>query len=123
MSIQSSVKDWVSVDNKIRSMSEQLKELREQRKQHEEQMVSWAHSATTSNGDSVQRPVIKISDGKLRFVETKQTAPLSLKYVEERLRAILPTPDHDETVQLIMNDLRVNREVKIVQEVKRVYDK
>lgn len=123
MSIQASVKDWVSVDNRIRSLSEQLKELRDQKKQHEEQMVTWASAATTSNGDTVQRPVIKISDGKLRFVETKQTAPLSLKYVEERLRAILPTPDHDETVMLIMNDLKSNRDVKIVQEVKRVYDK
>ena len=53
------------------------------------------------------------------FVETKQTAPLSLKYVEERLIACLG--EHQkETIDY--KDIKDNREYKLVQEVKRVYN-
>ena len=127
MSIQDNVKDWVTVDNRIKSLSEQLKDLRNTKKAYEDNMVTWANSNTADDGSGrpVQRPVIRISDGKLRFVETRQTAPLSLKYVEQRLKILLEnsTPNASEMVALIMKDLKDHRETKIVQEVKRVYDK
>lgn len=127
MSIQDNVKDWVTVDNRIKSLSEQLKDLRNTKKAYEDNMVMWANSNTADDGSGrpVQRPVIRISDGKLRFVETRQTAPLSLKYVEQRLKILLEnsTPNASEMVALIMKDLKDHRETKVVQEVKRVYDK
>ena len=127
MSIQDNVKDWVTVDNRIKSLSEQLKDLRNTKKAYEDNMVTWANSNTADDGSGrpVQRPVIRISDGKLRFVETRQTAPLSLKYVEQRLKILLEnsTPNASEMVALIMKDLKDHRETKVVQEVKRVYDK
>ena len=127
MSIQDNVKDWVTVDNRIKSLSEQLKDLRNTKKAYEDNMVTWANSNTSDDGSGrpVQRPVIRISDGKLRFVETRQTAPLSLKYVEQRLKILLEnsTPNASEMVALIMKDLKDHRETKVVQEVKRVYDK
>jgi hypothetical protein len=127
MSIQDNVKDWVTVDNRIKSLSEQLKDLRNTKKTYEDNMVTWANSNTADDGSGrpIQRPVIRISDGKLRFVETRQTAPLSLKYVEQRLKILLEnsTPNASEMVALIMKDLKEHRETKVVQEVKRVYDK
>lgn len=124
MSIQENVKEWVSVDNRIKSLNEQIQDLRGMRKEYEQSMVSWA--TQTPSG---QKPVIKISDGKLRFVETKQTAPLTLKYVNERIYhcftniAGMSEQSASTLTEKIMEDLKVNREVKVIQEVKRIYDK
>lgn len=124
MSIQNNVKDWVTIDNSIKKLNQELRDLREERRVQEEAMISWADTHTTGG-----KPVIKISDGKLRFVETKQMAPLTLKYVSERTLAVLSSlPSlsassaeaiHDK----IMEDLKGNRECKVVREIKRSFDK
>lgn len=124
MSIQNNVKDWVAIDNSIKKLNDELRELRDKRKLQEEAMISWAD--THASG---AKPVIKISDGKLRFVETKQTAPLTLKYVSERVLSVLGSLSNlssnsvEAIHDMIMEDLKTNRECKIVREVKRSFDK
>lgn len=118
MAVVDSVKSWVKLDNHIKSLNEEIKALREERRASEQSIISWADPLMKEG----QKPTININDGKLRFVETKQTAPLSLKYVEERLIACLG--EHQQnTIDKIMQDIKDNREYKIVQEVKRVYNK
>jgi len=124
MSIQNNVKDWVAIDNSIKKLHDELRELRDKRRLQEETMISWADTHASGT-----KPVIKISDGKLRFVETKQTAPLTLKYVSERVLSVISSlsnlsPSSAEAIHdMIMEDLKTNRESKIVREVKRSFDK
>lgn len=112
------VKTWVRLDNRIKALSEEVKTLREERRESEVSIVTWADPLMQQG----QKPTININDGKLRIVETKQTAPLTLKYVEERLVACLGDA-HREQIDAIMQDIKDNREYKTVQEVKRVYNK
>lgn len=112
------VKTWVRLDNRIKTLNEEVKSLREERRASESSIVIWADPLMQQG----QKPTININDGKLRIVETKQTAPLTLKYVEERLVACLGEA-HREQIDAIMQDIKDNREYKTVQEVKRVYSK
>ena len=112
------VKTWVRLDNRIKTLNEEVKSLREERRMSESSIVIWADPLMQQG----QKPTININDGKLRIVETKQTAPLTLKYVEERLVACLGEA-HREQIDAIMQDIKDNREYKTVQEVKRVYNK
>lgn len=118
MAVVESVKSWVKLDNRIKELNEEVKSLREERRVSEQSIMMWADPLMQQG----QKPTININDGKLRFVETKQTAPLTLKYVEERLMACLGE-SQKEIVEKIMLDIKDNREYKMVQEVKRVYNK
>lgn len=124
MSIQNNVKDWVSIDNSIKKLNQELRDLREERRLQEEAMISWADNQAYGS-----KPVIKISDGKLRFVETKQMSPLTLKYVSDRTLAVLsslPSLSSNSAEAIhdkIMEDLKGNREYKVVREIKRSFDK
>jgi hypothetical protein len=118
MAVVDSVKSWVKIDNQIKSLNEEVKALREERRASEQNIILWADPLMKQG----QKPTININDGKLRFVESKQTAPLSLKYVEERLVSCLGEQQRD-IIDKIMQDIKDNREYKIVQEVKRVYNK
>lgn len=117
-SVVDNVKTWVRLDNRIKALSEEVKTLREERRESELTIVNWADPLMQQG----QKPTININDGKLRVVETKQTAPLTLKYLEERLVACLGESQRHQ-IDAIMQDIKDNREYKTVQEIKRVYNK
>lgn len=118
MSVVESVKDWVRIDNRIKELNEEVKSLRERRKENEQSIKVWAEPLMQQG----QKPTININDGKLRFVETKQLAPLSLKFIEEQLNSYFGG-SKQQLIEEIMQKIKDNREYKIVQEVKRVYNK
>jgi hypothetical protein len=113
-----SVKSWVRLDNRIKTLSDEIKSLREERKSSEHSIMVWADDLMQQG----QKASININDGKLRVVETKQAAPISLKYIQERLTVCLGEANHMKIDQ-IMQDIKDNREYKVVQEVKRTYTK
>jgi len=116
MEIENAVKQWVSLDNKIKQLNEEVKSIREQKKEYEENILEFITENSTNN----QTPVIKISDGRLKYVETKQTAPLTLKFIEQCLNDKIPNAN---TVAQLMNYIKTQRETKSVPELKRYYAK
>jgi hypothetical protein len=118
MTVVESVKTWVKLYNRIKALNEEVKSLREERKISEQNIMDWADPLMQQG----QKPSININDGKLRVVETKQAAPISLKYIQERLTVCLGEANHMKIDQ-IMQDIKDNREYKVVQEVKRTYTK
>lgn len=113
--LQESIKSWVSLDNRIKLLNEEMKELKSQKKDYEDSMQDWAQKQI----DSGLRPAVKISDGKIRFVETKQTSPLTLKYIESCLNALF----NENNAKVVLEYIKKNRESKVVTEIKRTYDK
>ena len=63
---------------------------------------------------------MNISDGKLKFVSSKTTAPLTLTYIEKCLSELIT---NGKQVEQIMTYIKKNRETKTTMEIKRVYDK
>ena len=69
-----------------------------------------------ANDNGYKDAVIQITDGKLKFVETKVQAPLSYKYIEE----VFSNAISDKSVaDTLIQRLKENREVKYVSELKR----
>ena len=110
---EDSIKTWVHIDNQIKKLNDKIKELRDQKSDEEFNIFNYAEE------NNLQKAVIEISDGKLKFTDNKTTNPLSLKYVEKCLNEIIK---NEETVKQIMNYIKNNRESKTETCIKRVYN-
>ena len=113
MNFEQTIQQWVLLDNQIKIYNEKLKELRNKRDNIEEKLSQHALNNNLTNS------VIKITDGKIKFVNTKTTSPLTFKYLEKSLGEIIK---NTEQVTSIVNHVRNNREYKIVPELKRFYN-
>jgi hypothetical protein len=112
MNFETQIQEWVTVDNKIKLYNEQLNILRKQRTELEQNITNYASK------NNLYDSVIQISDGKLTFINSKVTPPLTFKYLENSLGEVIK---NNEQVKIIMNHLKKNREIKNTQEIKRYY--
>jgi hypothetical protein len=110
MSFEENIKKWVALDNQVKTLNERTKQLREEKNNLEEGIMGYVETNNLNNA------TVNISDGKLRFVSTKQTAPLTLKYVEECLNKCIVNKNQ---VGQIMKIIKDGREVKYTADIKR----
>ena len=110
MSFENEIKQWVQLDNQLKELNERTKLLREKRNTLEKNITTYAASNNLSNS------TVQISDGRLKFTNTKVPEPLTFKYLEKTLGEIIRDEDK---VQLIMEHVKQKRSVKIVPEIKR----
>jgi seryl-tRNA synthetase len=110
MSFENQIQQWVSLDNQLKQLNEKVKDLRDKRNNLEENITSYASENNLSNA------TVKISDGRLRFTNTKVQEPLTFKYLEKTLGEVIK---NESQVKLIMDHLKQKRAVKIVPEIKR----
>jgi septal ring factor EnvC (AmiA/AmiB activator) len=113
MNFEQTIQQWVLLDNQIKVYNEKLKDLRDKRENLEQKLSQHATNNNLTNS------TIKTSDGKLKFVNTKITSPLTFKYLEKSLGEIIK---NSEQVNVIVNYIKNNRESKIVPEIKRYYN-
>ncbi len=112
-SFEEYIKNWVSTDNQLRALNEQVKQFREKRNQICSNVMNHVENNNLNNA------TIKISDGILKFASTKQTSPLTLKFIEQCLSECL---DDSEDVENIMKYIKNKRDVKYVFDIKRNYN-
>lgn len=110
MSFENEVQQWVQVDNQLKKLNEQVKQLRDQRNSIENKITNYAKNNNMTNS------TIKINNDKLKFVDTRVPEPLTFKYLEKTLGEIIK---NEAQVNLIMQHLKQSREIKIVSEIKR----
>lgn len=112
MSFEENIKKWVHLDSEIKDLNEKQKELRNKKNQ----------LCTSIMGEveekNLQQAIINITDGKLKFAQTKQTAPLTLSFIDRCLKEVIP---NENQVELIMNYIKEKRESKMISEIKRYY--
>ena len=107
------IQKWVEVDNKIKKMNAELKSSREMKNELETSIM------TTVNNKKMLNTSLSLPDGRLRFVETKTTNPISLTFVEQCLSELIPNKSQ---VQHILKYMKEKREIKINPEIKRYYN-
>lgn len=110
---QEHVKKWVSLDTQLKALSDKTKEIRNERNELADNILDFA------DDNNLSASTIKISDGKLKFAQTKQTTPISLGFLENCLTEII---GDEEKVQQIMSYIKEKREVKIITDIKRYYN-
>jgi hypothetical protein len=110
MSFENQIQQWVSLDNQLKQLNEKVKDLRDKRNNLEENITSYASENNLSNA------TVKISDGRLKFTNTKVPELLTFKYLEKSLGEVIK---NESQVKLIVEHLKQKRAVKIVPEIKR----
>ena len=110
MSLEERVKNWVALDNEIKTINEKLRLLREKRDDSSDSILTYIQEKRLDNA------TIKISDGRLRFVSVKQQNPLSYKFIDDSLRKCISNP---EQVDLIMEFIKKERPSQVSTEIKR----
>lgn len=110
MSFEENIKRWVALDNQMKNLADQTKKLREDKNTAEEMILAYVETNALKNA------TVNITNGKLRFTETKQTSPLTLKYVEDCLGKCIGNATQ---VDQIMRVIKESREVKYSSDIKR----
>jgi hypothetical protein len=110
---ETSIQKWVALDNQLRNINERTKTLRDEKNHLEKNILQHIETNKLNNA------VVSISDGKLKFVQSKQTPPLSLTFVEECLMKCISNQDH---VNRIMKFIKSSRPHKICPDIKRIYN-
>jgi len=113
MDFTESIREWVSIDNKIKKYQDEVKKERVIRNAL---TASILEKAAESN---MEHAVIEITDGKLKFQNTRVTAPLTFKFLEECLNECI---NGEEQVKQIIKYIKSKRDVKYVSDIKRSYN-
>ena len=110
MNFENQIQQWVAVDNKLKAMNEQVKELREKRHTLTESIIQHA------SDNNMEDATIKISDGRLKLTNVNTPEPLTYKFLETNLGGIIKNQDQ---VKTIIQYLKQKRSVKVSPEIKR----
>jgi uncharacterized protein YhaN len=113
MSFEQHIQQWVSIDNQMKQLSDKMKELRDKKIMLNDAIFTHVEQSNLSNAS------VKISDGKIKFAQVKDTQQLTFKYLETCLNEIIKNEDQ---VNKIIDYIRNKREVKYVPEIKRFYN-
>lgn len=112
MEFSEQIKQWVSIDNQLKTLGDKTKELRSQRNSIGDDIMQYVETNKLNNA------VVKISDGRLRFIETTQYSPLTFKHVEDCLKKCI---QDDGDVKKILKLIKDTRPSKTVPDIKRTY--
>ena len=80
---QGEIKEWVNLDSQSKLLNEKLKEIRNKKTEISDNIFEFVESNNLSSS------IIKISDGRLKFGQTKQTSPITLGFLENCLDPIV----------------------------------
>jgi len=112
MSFEDNIKEWVTIDNKIKQLNDQLSDLRENRKDLGTRILQ---HVTTERLDNA---TVNISDGSLRFVNTKSYSPLTYKFLQKCLMEYFKD---ERLVSEFIIYMKNNRENNCNLDIKRYY--
>jgi len=107
-----SIKHWVQLDDKIMKLKNEIKNINEERKEHE--------NIVLSELEKMEEQVISISDGKLKRNITKSQAPIKKENIQKTILEF--TKDQDKTSQII-EKIMTSRETKEKINLKRIINK
>jgi hypothetical protein len=110
MSFENQIQQWVAIDNQLRLLNDKAKELRESKNALCRNITNHVEQ------NNMGHVVIQISDGQLKFGETRTAAPLTYKHLEKCLGEII---NNETQVKQIIDYVKQNREVKTAHEIKR----
>jgi hypothetical protein len=113
MSLEENIKHWVKLDDQLKQITNNAKELKQQKEAYETSILTHIYT------NKLNSAIVKITGGKLKFVENKQTNPITLTFLETCLNTYLNNP---KQVENIMIYIKQQRPVKYIKDIKRFYE-
>ncbi len=111
---QENIKDWVTIDNSIKTATEELKQMKTKRSEISDTILDFVET------ENLNSTTININNGSLKFGTVKQSNSLTLTYVKSCLEQCI---SNEDDVNSIMDVIKSSREVKVSSEIKRFYEK
>lgn len=111
--LETKIKRWVELDNRIKESNDIFKDIRTEKSIIHDEIIELVEEK------QLGQVTVNISDGKLKFVSSKHTAPLTLTYIEKCLTELIT---NGKQVEQIMAYIKKNRETKLSTDIKRVYN-
>ena len=111
--LDKTIQNWVELDNELKRINERAKDIRTRKNDIEDKLMNYVEDNNMNNS------VVNITDGKIKFCETKQTSPLTLGFLEKCLSEVIA---NQSQVKQIVDYIKSKREIKIVPEIKRYYN-
>ena len=116
MDFTQNIREWVTIDNRIKKYQDEIKRERALRNKLTSSILEHAESS------NMQHAVIEITDGKLKFQNTKVSSPLTFRFVQQCLTECLPDPDNEARAKAIINYIKSKRDINLKTEIKRFYN-
>lgn len=121
MKIDEVVNYWKMCDDKIKTMNDNIKPIREHKKKLETYIIDYGTNMNSNTDHSAQSlPAFELSDSVLSIQPSKTTTPISMKFIEKCLHDIIP---NDNQVTQIINYIQSKRETTEKTIIKRSYPK
>jgi predicted transcriptional regulator len=111
--LDKTIQNWVELDNELKKLNEKAKDVRTRKNDIEDKIMTYVEDNNMNNS------VVNITDGKIKFCETKQTPPLTLGFLEKCLSEVIANQGQ---VKQIVEYIKSKRETKMVPEIKRYYN-
>lgn len=111
MALEEGIKAWVSLDNQIRKLGDQLQRLRAKRSEIAETVLSEAQDKHLLSSR------VRVSDGYLRFARARTSPPLSLKYIETCLTRCIPDADQSAKIMRFIKEARPIKEETTIRRI------
>ena len=112
MSFSDNIKEWISIDDEIKELNNQLKIKRD----HRNKLLYKVLEYKTSN--DLSGKMIKYNNETLRFTTTRQYQAITYEFVRKCLGELIVDK---EQVSLIMDYIKEKRNFKNVEDIKRFY--
>ena len=111
MNFESSIREWMRLDNEIKSKLLEIKKLKIDKEEVHNNILEYIRE------NKLEEITIKIGDGKLRLASTNVSQPLSYKFLSETLVDYFE--DDGDVVSEIIEYIKEKRPTKTVTELKR----
>ena len=113
MTLEENIKNWIKLDNEIKQLSTELKKLKTQKESYNQDILEHIKE------NKLEHAVVKIGDGKLKFIDANYPQPLTYKFISECLCDYFE--DDREIVMEIIYHIKSKRNIKTTKEIKRYY--
>lgn len=110
MSLEQNIKNWVLLDNKIKLINNELRDLKLEKNKYNNSIIEYI---SNNNLDNV---TINISDGKLKFANTNYSQPLTYKHIYNCLNNYF---NDEKKANNIIEYIKSQRTSKSIKEIKR----
>lgn len=110
-SFKNKIKQWVTLDNEIKVLSERIKEIKDERHDVNQDILIYVET------NNLKTSTIQLSDGCLKFINNKSYTPLTFSFIEQCMKEIIPEKEVEQIIQHIKDKRCIQNNVCIKRNI------
>jgi len=111
MSLEENIKQWITMDNNIKKLTNEIKQLRTEKELYNNNILEYI------SRNNLENATVKIGNEQLRFADINKPQPLTYQFICQCLCKYYD--NDDEKVLNIIEFIKSQRNIKTIKEIKR----